>query len=43
MMQNESTKLAMLSQIQQAQRDLAYQQAAEIRMKSTKGVMPVGW
>ncbi|MBK6388048.1 MAG: P-type DNA transfer protein VirB5 [Rhodoferax sp.] len=43
MMQNESAKLAMLSQMQQAQRDLAYQQAAEIRMKSTKGVMPVGW
>ncbi len=40
MMQNESAKLAMLSQMQQAQRDLAYQQAAEIRMKSSKGPVP---
>lgn len=40
MMQNESIKLAMMAQLQQAQRDLAYQQAAEIRMKSTKGDIP---
>lgn len=43
MMQNESVKLAMLSQLQQAQRDLSVQQATEIRMKSTKGALPSGW
>lgn len=40
MMQNESTKLAMLSQLAQAQRDLQMQAAAERRMKSTRGTMP---
>lgn len=43
MMQNESNKLAMLAQLQQAQRDLANQQAAEIRMKSIRGGLPPGW
>lgn len=40
MMQNEQVKLAMLSQLAQAQRDLAIQAAAERRMKSTRGAMP---
>lgn len=43
MMQNENTKLIMLGQLAQAQRDLQAQQAAEIGMKSSKGVMPAGW
>ena len=38
MVQNENVKLTALSQLQQSQRDLAYQQAAEIRMKSTQAV-----
>lgn len=41
MMQNEGNKLAMLQQLASAQRDLAMQQAAERRMKSTRGDMPV--
>jgi len=40
MMQNESTKLAMLGQLAQAQRDLSNQQAMEIGMKSTRGDVP---
>ena len=40
MMQNESTKLAMLGQLAQAQRDLSNQQAMEIGMKSTMGDVP---
>lgn len=36
MVQNESVKLALLSQLQQAQRDMQSQQAREISMKSTK-------
>lgn len=40
MMQNESTKLAMLGQLAQAQRDLQMQAAAEESMKSTRGTMP---
>lgn len=43
MMQNESIKLSMLAQLKQAQRDLGMQQAAEIRMKSTRGPLPPGW
>ncbi|MEY3201039.1 MAG: hypothetical protein RIR70_589 [Pseudomonadota bacterium] len=43
MLQNESIKLQMLAQLQQAQRDLAAQQAAEIGMKSSRGPMPKGW
>lgn len=40
MMQNENTKLAMLGQLAQAQRDLSNQQAMEIGMKSTRGDVP---
>jgi len=40
MMQNEANKLAMLQQLASAQRDLAMQQAAERRMKATRGDMP---
>lgn len=40
MMQNENIKLAMLGQLAQSQRDLANQQATEIGMKGTKGVVP---
>lgn len=40
MMQNEANKLAMLQQLASAQRDLQMQQAAERRMKATRGVMP---
>lgn len=36
MMQNEQVKLAMLTNLQQAQRDLEIQQGTELRMKSTK-------
>ena len=39
MVQNENVKLTALSQLQQSQRDLAMQQAAEIRMKSTQGTV----
>ena len=39
-MQNETNKLAMLQQLASAQRDLAMQQAAERRMKATRGDMP---
>lgn len=40
MMQNEANKLAMLQQLASAQRDLQMQQAAERRMKATRGDMP---
>ena len=40
MLQNETIKLTMLAQLQQAQRDLALQRAAEIRMKATQGDVP---
>jgi type IV secretion system protein VirB5 len=40
MMQNETNKLQMLAQLAQSQRDLALQQAAERRIKATRGVMP---
>ena len=36
MVQNENTKLAVLAQLQQAQRDLGIQQAREISMKASK-------
>ena len=36
MVQNEAVKLQLLSQLQQAQRDLAQQQAREISMRVTK-------
>lgn len=40
MIQNEAVKTAYLQQLQQAQRDLAYQQAREISMQATKGAIP---
>jgi type IV secretion system protein VirB5 len=40
MMQNEANKLAALAQLASAQRDLQMQQAAERRMKATRGDMP---
>lgn len=40
MLKNESIKLQMLGQLQQAQRDLATQRAVEIRMKSSVGTVP---
>jgi type IV secretion system protein VirB5 len=40
MLKNESIKLQMLGQLQQAQRDLAVQRAVEIRMKSSRGGVP---
>ncbi|WP_334190493.1 P-type DNA transfer protein VirB5 [Noviherbaspirillum sp.] len=43
MMQNEANKLQMLHQLAQAQRDIAYQQAAEMRMNATSGEIPAGW
>ncbi|GEM_PF-751290 len=43
MLQNELIRLASLSQLQQSQKDIAVQQASEIRMLSTKGAMPDGW
>jgi hypothetical protein len=33
----------MLQQLAQAQRDLQIQQAVEINLKSSKGVMPAGY
>jgi type IV secretion system protein VirB5 len=41
MVQNESVKLALMAQLQQAQRDIAAQQAREISMKSTKSATGV--
>lgn len=41
MVQNESVKLALMSQLQQAQRDIQAQQAREISMKSTKAAAGV--
>lgn len=41
MVQNESVKLALMSQLQQAQRDIQQQQAREISMKSTKSAAGV--
>jgi type IV secretion system protein VirB5 len=40
MLQNDLIRLSSLSQLQQSQRDIANQQAAEIRMQSTKGEVP---
>lgn len=40
MLQNEQIKLALMTQLQQAQRDLQQQQAREISMKSGKGGVP---
>lgn len=41
MVQNENVKLAVMAQLQQAQRDIQAQQAREISMKSTKGATGV--
>lgn len=43
MLQNEQIKLSLMTQLQQAQRDLARQQGAERRMRSTRGDMPTTW
>jgi type IV secretion system protein VirB5 len=43
MMQNEQTKLNMMTYLAQAQRDIQQQQAREISMKATKGKLPPGW
>jgi type IV secretion system protein VirB5 len=43
MVQNENNKLSALLQLQQAQTDLANQQAVQIRMLSTHGPMPAGY
>jgi type IV secretion system protein VirB5 len=43
LVQNDANKLAVMAQLQQSQRDIAYQQAREIAMKSTKGTLPTGW
>ncbi|MGY4831813.1 P-type DNA transfer protein VirB5 (plasmid) [Sphaerotilaceae bacterium SBD11-9] len=43
MVENENAKLAALGQLQQAQRDIAYQQAREVSMLSSKGALPAGW
>ncbi len=43
MLQNESIRLASLAQLAQAQRDIATQQASEIRLKRTQGTLPSGW
>lgn len=40
MLQNESIKLQMMSQLAQAQKDLQIQQGMEVRMKSTRGEVP---
>ena len=43
MVQNETVKLALMTQLQQAQRDIQAQQAREISMQSTKKGLPAGW
>jgi len=43
MVQNENVKLALLVQLQQAQRDIQAQQAGEISMKSVRKGLPSGW
>jgi type IV secretion system protein VirB5 len=43
MLQNEQIRLASLAQLAQAQRDIATQQAAEIRIKRTQSALPDGW
>jgi type IV secretion system protein VirB5 len=40
LLQNEQIRLASLAQLAQAQRDIATQQAREIRIQSTKGEVP---
>ena len=43
LLQNEQIRLASLAQLAQAQRDIATQQAAEIRIKRTQSALPEGW
>ena len=43
MMQNEQSKLQMMTYLASVQKDIAQQQAKEISMKSTKGTLPSGW
>jgi len=43
MLQNEQLRLASLAQVAQAQKDIANQQALEMKMQSFKGKMPDGW
>jgi len=43
LLQNEQIRLASLAQLAQAQRDIATQQAAEIRIKRTQSALPDGW
>ena len=43
MLQNDMIRLSSLSQLQQSQRDIANQQAMELRMQSTKGTLPERW
>jgi len=43
MMQNENTKLLMLGQLAQAQRDLQIQQAVELNMKAGRHGLPAGY
>lgn len=40
---NDANKLAATAQLQQAQRDIANQQAREISIKSIQGTLPPGW
>lgn len=40
MLQNENIKLALMAQLQQAQRDMQAQQAREIAMQSSRGTVP---
>lgn len=43
MMANEQAKLAMLTSLSQAQKDLRMQQSLEINLKASKHGMPAGW
>jgi type IV secretion system protein VirB5 len=43
MMANEQSKLAMLTSLSQAQKDLRNQQSLEINLKASKHGLPAGW
>ena len=43
MLQNEQSKLQMMTYLSSVQKDIAQQQAREISMKSSKGLLPNGW
>ena len=43
LLQNDMIRVASLAQLQQSQRDIANQQAIELRMQSTKGTLPERW